>query len=115
MRHEKYSVTGKNVKLILTALKKEFKPGFIHKSNDGKHFFYLFEKNYRMQGIVLSGIFIIHITSEKKCVIDSVVAGGRGGIKLIKSGLEFEQSALLVKDIKKTLEKICNSNDWQIK
>jgi hypothetical protein len=111
MKYTKYAIKGKNIKLILEILKKEFKPSFNYTSNTGKTYFFVFEKYSFLQNSDMSGIFLVDIKNETECIVNFVVAGGK--TELLRLDI-FGREYNLLKNIKKILQKICDDNNWKI-
>ncbi|MEK6800569.1 MAG: DUF6054 family protein [Nanoarchaeota archaeon] len=111
MKHAKYIVKGKNIRILPTILKKELKPSFDYISSTGKTYFFVLEKYSLLQNADMSVIILVDIKNETECVVNSVVAGGKVGLFQLDL---FDREDSVLSGIKETLNKLANDNGWKI-
>ena len=111
MKYEKYTIEGKNITSISNVLKNELEPSVEYASKRGNAYFSVFERYSFLQNSDMSGILLVDIENENRCVVNVVVAGGKAGAFRLDI---FGRENSVLKDVKKVLQKIADENSWKL-
>jgi hypothetical protein len=111
VQHKKYSISGKNIKTINLALKKETAPIIEEHSKSGKTFFFIFEKYSFIQDSDMTVTLFIDVISEKECALDCIVSGGKSGLFQLDL---FDREHSVLEKTHKIIEKMCEENHWNL-